>query len=118
VEIGRIDPHIQHKFAGEVTVPADATDAMPLEVTIAIGNPVVVEQKISIPIVQPHRLCNQGQLSLADYQRKHKRLDEEFVAGRVTQAKFNDDLAELWSCVRQSQARLQAAPGLSAPPAP
>jgi hypothetical protein len=110
VQVGRIEPHEQHKLAGEVTVPAGATSDAPLMVAVTIGDPVIAQQEISIPIVQPHKLCNQGQLTVADYERKRKRLDEERIAGRISQAKFNDYLAELWSCVRQSPAHLQPAP--------
>ena len=101
--LGRLDPHAQRKFENEVTVPVNAQGGVSLQVTVTMGVPDAppVQQDILVTIVQPQKLCNQGELTIQDYQRKRKRLDDERVAGNITKEAFNDDLAELWSCVRQ-----------------
>jgi hypothetical protein len=91
------------KFDVEVTLPSDATPgALPVTVTANAPDGTPVEQGLSINIVAPHRLCNPGELTVEDYRRKHKLLDEDRAAGNLTKEAFNDLLAELWTCVRKS----------------
>jgi len=101
--LGRLDPHAQRKFENEVTVPVNAQGGASLQVKVTVSVPDAppVQQDILVTIVEPQKLCSQGELTIQDYQRKRKRLDDERVAGNITKEAFNDDLAELWSCVRQ-----------------
>jgi hypothetical protein len=90
------------KFDVEVTLPSDATPgALPVTVTANAPDGTPVEQGLSINVVAPHRLCNPGELTVDDYRRKHKLLDEDRAAGNLTKEEFNNLLAELWSCVRR-----------------
>ena len=59
-----------------------------------------VQQDLSVTVVEPHKLCKPGDLTIEDYRRKHKLLEEDRAAGNLTKEEFNDLLAELWSCVR------------------
>jgi len=60
-----------------------------------------VQQDIAVNVVEPHRLCKPGELTIEDYRRKHKLLEEDRSAGNLTKEEFNDLLAELWTCVRK-----------------
>jgi hypothetical protein len=89
------------RFAIDLEAPAHvAAGWVPL--TIVAGGPDVpqVWQTVAIEIIGARALCQQGQLSIEDYRRKHRLLESEWAAGNITQAEFNDYLAELWSCVR------------------
>jgi hypothetical protein len=74
---------------------------LPVTVTASAPGGTPVEQGLSIDVVAPHKLCNPGELTVDDYRRKHKLLDEDRAAGNITKEEFNDLLAELWSCVRR-----------------
>jgi hypothetical protein len=90
------------KFDVDVTASAN-TPPGPLTVTVTANAPEVspVQQNISVNVIEPHKLCNPGELTIADYHRKHKALDEERNAGHITKEELNDYLVELWSCVRR-----------------
>lgn len=90
------------KFDVDVTLPSDASPGG-LQVTVTANAPdgPPVEQGISINVVAPHKLCNPGELTIEDYRRKHKLLEEDRAAGNLTKEEFNDYLAELWTCVRR-----------------
>jgi len=97
-----LTPHTPAKFDVDVAVPSDVAPG-PLPVTVTAnppgGTPVV--QELSIDVVEPHKLCKPGELTVEDYRRKHKLLDEDRAAGNLTKEELNDLLAELWSCVRR-----------------
>jgi hypothetical protein len=88
------------RFDIDVGVPADAPPG-PLRVGItATGQGAApVEQEVAVNLVE-HALCRPNELTVEDYRRKHKLLDEELTAGQITREQLNDYLAELWSCVR------------------
>jgi len=103
---GRIDlePHAApSKFDVDVTLPDDATPGS-VQVTVTANAPdgPTVRQDISFDVIELRKLCKPGELTIDDYHRKHKLLDEERNSGNITKEKFNDYLAELWSCVRRS----------------
>jgi hypothetical protein len=89
------------KFDVDVALPAGAAPG-PLRIGITAKGQGAspVEQDVAVNVAGPHKLCKPGELTVEDYRRKHKLLDEERTAGEITQEAFNDYLAELWSCVR------------------
>jgi hypothetical protein len=96
-------PHIApSKFDVDVTMPSHVTPGV-VQVTVTASAPdrPPVQQDISVNVVEPHRLCKPGELTIEDYRRKHKLLEEDRAAGHLTKEEFNDLLAELWSCVRK-----------------
>ncbi|HEX8108418.1 MAG TPA: hypothetical protein VF516_11855 [Kofleriaceae bacterium] len=89
------------KFDVDVALPSSLAPGV-VQVTVMASAPdgPPVEQALSIDVVAPHKLCKPGELTVEDYRRKHKLLDEDRRAGNLTKEEFNDVLAELWSCVR------------------
>lgn len=89
------------KFDVDVTLPSNVTPGV-VQVTVTASAPdrPPVQRDIPVNVVEPHRLCKPGDLTIEDYRRKHKLLEEDRVAGNLTKEEFNDLLAELWSCVR------------------
>ena len=100
---GELPPHAaSSKFDVDVTLPSDATPgALQITVTASAPESPPVEQGVSVNVVVPHKLCNPGELTIEDYRRKHKLLEEDLTAGNLTKEEFNDYLAELWTCVRR-----------------
>jgi hypothetical protein len=90
------------KFDVDVTLPSNVTPGV-VQVTVTANAPdrVPVQQDISVNVVEPHKLCKPGELTIEDYRRKHKLLEQDTAAGNLTRDEFNDLLAELWSCVRK-----------------
>lgn len=90
------------KFDVDVTLPSDAMPgALQVTVTANVPDTPPVQQDISVNVVEPHKLCKPGELTIKDYHRKHELLEEDWKAGNITREEFNDYLVELWSCVRK-----------------
>jgi hypothetical protein len=90
------------KFDVDVTLPSNVAPGV-VHVTVTANAPErpSVQQDIAVNVVEPHRLCKPGELTIEDYRRKHKLLEEDRSAGNLTKEEFNDLLAELWTCVRK-----------------
>lgn len=90
------------KFDVDITLPSNDTPRV-VQVTVTANVPdgPPVQQDISVNVVEPHKLCKPGELTIEDYRRKHKLLEADRTAGNLTKEEFNDYLAELWSCVRR-----------------
>lgn len=90
------------KFDVDVTLPSNVTPGVvQVIVTASAPDRPPVQQDIPVNVVEPHRLCKPGDLTIEDYRRKHKLLEEDRAAGNLTKEEFNDVLAELWTCVRK-----------------
>jgi hypothetical protein len=89
------------KFDVDVAAPTSAPSG-PVSVTVTANAPDAppISDDVEIDIVEPHKLCKPGDLTIDDYRRKHGSLDEDLSAGMITKEQFNDILAELWTCVR------------------
>jgi hypothetical protein len=97
-------PHApSSKFDVDVSAPVN-TSPGPVTVTVTAKAPETssVQQDVAFDVVEPHKLCTPGELTIDDYHRKHKALDEERNDGHITKEELNDYLSELWGCVRQT----------------
>lgn len=98
-----LPPHTApSKFDVDVTLPSNATPGV-LQVTVTANAPETspVQQDISVNVVEPHKLCKPGELTIKDYERKCRALEEDQKAGYITEVEFSQYLVELWNCVRK-----------------